>query len=124
MIWWAAWSNPVAAPRVSGPLLSMPYPLELNDVTALLHRRHSAREFSDMIVNQFEIMLGQSEKHPLVFALGLHAYVAGQPFRLRAIRKALRHCLAHKHVDRVWITRPGDIARHCMTLPHGVVPQP
>ena len=102
----------------------MPYPLELNDVTALLHRHHGAREFSDMIVNQFEVMLGQAEKHPLVFALGLHAYVAGQPFRMRAIRKALRHCLSHRDIDNVWITQPGEIARHCIALPAGVIPQP
>jgi hypothetical protein len=120
---WPADDQPFWMKTRAGPLLSVPYPLELNDVTALLHRRHSAREFGDMIVNQFEVMLAQSEKQSLVFALGLHAYVAGQPFRLRAIRNALKHCLAHKDNERVWFTRPGEIARHCMQLPSGIVPQ-
>ena len=121
---WPADDQPFWLKTRAGPLLSVPYPLELNDVTALLHRHHGAREFSDMIVNQFEVMLGQAEKHPLVFALGLHAYVAGQPFRMRAIRKALRHCLSHRDIDNVWITQPGEIARHCIALPEGVIPQP
>jgi hypothetical protein len=120
---WPADDQPFWLTTRAGPLLSVPYPLELNDVTALLHRRHGAREFADMLVNQFEVMLAQSAKQPLVFALALHAYVAGQPFRLHAIRKALHHCLAHKDADRVWFARPGEIARHCMTLPDGIVPQ-
>ena len=107
----------------SGPILSVPYPLELNDVTAILHRRHSAREFADMVVNQFDVMVEQSERQPLVFALGLHAYVAGQPFRLHALRGALQHCLSHRHGSRVWFTRPGDIVRYCESLPEGIVPQ-
>ena len=76
-----------------------------------------------MIVNQFEVMLAQSAHQPLVFALGLHAYVAGQPFRMHAMRKALQHCLAHRDIGRVWFTQPGEIARHCMTLPESTVPQ-
>ena len=121
---WPADDQPFWMATRAGPLLSVPYPVELNDVTALLHRRHAGREFADMIVNQFETMLAQSEKQPLVFALGLHAYVAGQPFRLHAIRKALQHCLAHRDAEeRVWPAHPGAIARHCMQLPAGIVPR-
>jgi hypothetical protein len=69
-------------------------------------------------------MIAQCERQPLVFALGLHAYVAGQPFRLQALRKALRHCLSHRDADRVWLTRPGDIARYCIDLPEGTLPKP
>jgi peptidoglycan/xylan/chitin deacetylase (PgdA/CDA1 family) len=120
---WPADDQPFWMGTRSGPILSIPYPLELNDVTAILHRRHSAREFADMVVNHFEVMVEQAEREPLVFALGLHAYVLGQPFRLQALRKALRHCLSHRHIDRVWFTRPGEIARHCLSLPPGIVPQ-
>ena len=120
---WPADDQPFWMNTRGGPLLSVPYPLELNDVTALLHRRHGAREFADMTVNQFEVMIAQSASQPLVFALGLHAYVMGQPFRLHALRKALRHCLAHRDFERVWTTRPGEIARHCMQLPAGIVPR-
>lgn len=121
---WPADDQPFWIRTRSGPLLSVPYPLELNDVTAILHRRHSAREFADMVVNQFEVMIDQSEKQPLVFALPLHAYVFGQPFRVHALRKALRHCLSHQHVKRVWFTRPREIARYCASLPEGKLPQP
>jgi allantoinase len=48
--------------------------------------------------------------------------VFGQPFRLRPLRVALKHCLAHPSRDRVWWTRPGDIADFCLTLAPGIVP--
>jgi allantoinase len=47
--------------------------------------------------------------------------VMGQAFRLRPLRQALEHCLTHKHRDRVWVTRPGDIAEFCYALPPGVI---
>ncbi len=108
---WPADDQPFWLTTRAGPLLSVPYPLELNDVTAILHRRHSAREFADMIVNQFDVMIEQCEKAPLVFSLGLHPYIVGQPFRLQSLRKALQHCVGHRHFGRVWLTRPADIAR-------------
>jgi len=120
---WPADDQPFWMRTRSGrKLLSVPYPLELNDVTALLHRHHSAREFADMVVNQFDQMLVQSEQRPLVYALALSPYVCGQPFRLHALRKALAHCVRHAQADRVWFTTPGAIARHCASLPAGVVP--
>ena len=51
------------------------------------------REFADMIVYQFEELLEQSERQPLVFALSLHGFIAGQRFRLRPVRQAIRHCV-------------------------------
>jgi hypothetical protein len=120
---WPADDQPFWLRTRAGPILSVPYPVEINDVTAILHRRRSAREFADMIVNQFEVMIEQSERQPLVFALGLHAYVFGQPFRLHVLRDALHHCLSHRHIGRVWFTRPRDIARYCAALPEGLVPR-
>lgn len=119
---WPADDQPFWMRTRAGSILSVPYPLELNDVTAILHRHHSAREFADMIVNQFEVMIEQCRKRPLVFALALHPYVMGQPFRLHVLRKALKHCVEHPQRDRVWITHPGAIADYCSGLAPGIVP--
>jgi rRNA processing protein Krr1/Pno1 len=52
-----------------------------------------------------EELLEQSERQPLVYALSLHGFIVGQPFRLRPVRQAIKHCVKHKHKDRVWYTR-------------------
>jgi allantoinase len=62
-------------------------------------------------------MLEDSEQQPLVMSVALHPFICGQPFRLRALRKALKHCLEHKHKDKVWVTRAGNIAEYCAALP-------
>jgi len=52
----------------------------------------------------------QSHKYPLVFSLVLHPFIIGQPFRLRALRRALAHMMQSR--DQLWITTPRGIAAH------------
>jgi len=67
-------------------------------------------EFTQMILNQFEEMLRQSERHPLVCGISLHTFVAGQPFRLAQLRRALTTIKNCPEANRVWFARPGNIA--------------
>jgi hypothetical protein len=52
--------------------------------------------------------------------IALHAYIVGQPQRLRRLRCALRHITARRH--DIWLTTAGAIADHCLALPVGIVP--
>jgi allantoinase len=119
---WPLDDQPVWMKTRSGPILSVPYPIEMNDASHQVWRDHTGREFADMIVDQFDELVEQSEEQPLVFALSLHGFIVGQPFRLRPLRQALKHCVEHKLRDRVWYTRAGDIADYCMKLPAGTIP--
>jgi len=73
-----------------------------------------------MVTDQFDEMLDQSRKYPLVFAVSVHPFIIGQPFRLRAFRDAVRHIVRYR--ERVWITTPGAIARYYESLPTGTAP--
>jgi allantoinase len=114
---WACDDQPIWMNTRSGKILSVPYPIEVNDSPAIVFRHHSAREFADMIVDQFDEMLRQSENQSLVCPISLHTFVIGQPFRLGPLRQALKHCVDHPQAERVWFTRPGEIADYCHTLP-------
>jgi peptidoglycan/xylan/chitin deacetylase (PgdA/CDA1 family) len=116
---WPADDQPFWMRTRSGPLLSIPYALELNDSPALVFRQHSGQEFADMIIDQFDELLHQSAKYPLVCSVVLHPFIIGQPYRLRQLRRALRHILAHR--DELWITRPGEMSRYVRSLPKGIV---
>jgi len=119
---WPMDDQPVWLRTRHGPLLCVPYPIELNDSQHVIHRKGDASDFCDMIVQQFDEMIEQSAKHPLVMNVSIHPYVFGQPFRLRMLRQALMHCLHHALAERVWWTRPCDIADHCIAMPPGVIP--
>ena len=106
----------------AGPLLNVPYPVETNDFVPILQLHHDPLQFMETVVRQFEELLDQSARQPLVFALSLHTPISGQPHRLRALRDGLRHMLGHQDFNRVWVTRPGEIAAYCASLPPGIVP--
>lgn len=118
---WPVDDQPIWLRTRAGPLLSVPYPMELNDMGTNVLRDHTGREFADMIVDQFEELLDQSEEMPLVMCVSLHTFICGQPFRLRALRSALRHCAEHERKDQVWYTRAVDIANYCFTLPKNCI---
>jgi hypothetical protein len=119
---WPADDQPFWMKTRAGPLLSVPYPIEINDSPTMLSRAQPATDFRQMIIDQFDVMLEQSREQPLVFGISLHTFVAGQPFRLRQIERALEYVVNHAAFDRVWVTLPGEIARYAASLPNGTVP--
>ena len=119
---WPMDDQPVWLRTRAGPILSVPYPIELNDSQVVIHRKQDGRDFCDMIVDQFDEMIEQCDEHPLVMNVSIHPYVFGQPFRLRALRRALEHCVDSVHRDQVWLARPTEIADFCYQLPAGTIP--
>jgi peptidoglycan/xylan/chitin deacetylase (PgdA/CDA1 family) len=119
---WPADDQPFWLKTRAGPILSVPYPAELNDSAAIIHREGTAQDFADMIVACFDEMIEQCRAQPLVMTISLHPFVMGQPYRLPALRKALTHCVEHAERERVWWATPGAVADFCYTLPPGIIP--
>jgi len=103
---WCHDDQPVEFATRSGKLWSIPYPQELNDIPMIVARLMGAEEFADLIVDNFDEMLAQSKAQPLVMGIALHPYIVGQPYRLRHLRRALKHIAKNK---KVWFTTPGRI---------------
>ena len=120
MLDWPADDQPFWMKTRAGPILSVPYSIELNDSPAQVFRHHTGREFEEMIIDHFDEMLSQSRKYPLVFNIVLHPFVIGQPFRLHALRRALNRILEQR--DALWLTTPGGIADHIASLPEWTLP--
>lgn len=104
---WCHDDQPVLMNTRAGPLWAVPYPQELNDIPMIMGRQMDAKDFAQMIIDQFDEMLMQSQQQSLVMGIALHPYIVGQPYRLRHLRRALAHIAAHR--DEVWITTPGAI---------------
>jgi peptidoglycan/xylan/chitin deacetylase (PgdA/CDA1 family) len=120
---WPADDQPFWMRTRSGPLLSIPYPIEINDSPTMLSRHQPATDFRQMIIDQFEAMLEQSRLNALVFGISLHTFVAGQPFRLHQIKQALEYVTEHTGFqEQVWVTTPGEIAAYAAKLPPGIIP--
>jgi allantoinase len=119
---WPADDQPFWMRTRSGPLLSVPYPIEINDSPTMLSRMQPATDFAQMIRDQFSMSLRLSQRQPLVCGVSLHTFVAGQPFRLAQIERVLREIMADPaFTSQVWVTTPGEIARFAEALPPGTV---
>jgi peptidoglycan/xylan/chitin deacetylase (PgdA/CDA1 family) len=111
---WCMDDQPVWMKTRRGRILSVPYSQELNDSSTMIGRQVGPSEFADMIVDQFDEMHEKGGDIPQVMSVVIHSFISGQPFRLRALRRAIAHIM--KKADTLWLTRPGAIASHIRAM--------
>jgi len=102
--------------RGGGTLWAVPYPQELNDIPMIVARQMDAKDFAQLIIDQFDEMRDQTRTQPLVMGIALHPYLVGQPYRLRHLRRALAHIAAERDRGGVWVGTPGAICAHVQGL--------
>jgi peptidoglycan/xylan/chitin deacetylase (PgdA/CDA1 family) len=105
---WPMDDQPVWMKTRAGKILSVPYPHEVNDIPAIALHDCTGEQFAAMIIDNFEEMVKQSERQPLVFGIAIHAFLIGQPYRLRHFRRAMEYIVNRQ--DKVWMTTTGAIA--------------
>ena len=88
-------------------ILSIPYATEINDSSSCIGRQVTAEGFAQMIIDEFDEMLSASQQQPLVMSVVLHSFISGQPFRLRALDRALSHIANNQ--EGVWLATPRAI---------------
>lgn len=120
MMDWPLDDQPVWFKTAHGPILSIPYSHDLNDSFECVSRRTPSQLYCDSLIDQFDELLEESSRRPLVMSLVLHSFILGQPYRLRQFRRVIEHIVAKR--DQVWLTTPGAICRHIESLPAGIVP--
>jgi allantoinase len=90
-----------------GKMISVPYSIELNDITVFVRAGKSPQDFYQMVVDQLDILRQDGQETGRVMAIGLHPYLINQPFRHKYLDKAFAYIMSH---DDVWITTSDDIA--------------
>ncbi|GEL17262.1 polysaccharide deacetylase family protein [Pseudonocardia asaccharolytica] len=104
------WCNDDQPFRLNVPgMLSVPYSIELNDVTLFAGRNLSGPEFLRIVQDQFDQLYVDSADSGRVMALCLHPFIVGQPFRHRYLDQALEY-IANR--PGVWLTTSDEIAEH------------
>jgi peptidoglycan/xylan/chitin deacetylase (PgdA/CDA1 family) len=65
----------------NGPLIAMPYNLELNDSIIYAIEKHSSPEFLLRLSRTLDLFQREARRAPKVLALGLHPHLIGVPHR-------------------------------------------
>lgn len=77
-----------------GPILSMPYNLELNDSIVYAIEKHATGQFLDRTRRTLKLFERESAKRPRVLAIGLHPHLMGVPHRFGEFEDMLDSLMA------------------------------
>jgi peptidoglycan/xylan/chitin deacetylase (PgdA/CDA1 family) len=103
---WCNDEQPYTMTTRHGPIVAMPYTLEVGDIPVFLFNGGSGQDFENMIVDQFDQMYEEGSTTPRFLSIALHPFLVGHPFRARHLERALAHI--RKRQD-VWIATGGAI---------------
>lgn len=87
----------------SGPIVNVPYTIEINDFTFFHRRAMSTWDAARMLKDQFDELYREGAESGRIMSVGLHPHVSGHPHRMPCFREFLAH--AKKHPDVWWTTR-------------------
>ena len=100
--------QPQPLKTATGRLVSMPYSLEVNDVSTYGTMGMSPWRYTEILKRQFDQLLLEGAASGTVMCIPLHAYLVSQPHRIRAFEEALAYI--HEHADDVWLATGSEIA--------------
>lgn len=96
---WVLDDQPVLLNTRGGKAIAnLPYTQECNDVAMMLIQHHSAREYFERAMDQFDQLYADSLDSARVMALVVHPYIMGVPHRLKWFRKIYERLSARKDV--------------------------
>jgi allantoinase len=103
---WANDELPYEMTTSAGPIVAMPYTLEIGDIPIFLQHGGTGDDFYRIVVDQFDQLYEEGATSPRVMSIAIHPFLVGHPFRARALDKALAHIAGH---DKVWLATGSEI---------------
>ncbi len=95
---WVLDDQPVLLRTRGRALVNIPYTQENNDVAMIAVQHHTAAEYRDRAIDQFDQLYADAKDSARVMALVGHPYLMGVPHRMRYFREALEHIASHSGV--------------------------
>ncbi|MBI2494630.1 MAG: polysaccharide deacetylase family protein [Candidatus Rokubacteria bacterium] len=104
---WVNDDQPYEIRTSAGPLVSVPYTLELNDIPMMVIQHHESGAWWQRCKDQFDRLYLEGAKNPRVMALAVHPYNGGVPHRIKYFEAVYDYIKKHKGV---WLTTGEEIA--------------
>jgi peptidoglycan/xylan/chitin deacetylase (PgdA/CDA1 family) len=95
---WVVDDEPCVIRTRKGPLVAMPYTLELNDIAIMVVQHHPAKEFETRCLEQFATLYREGRERAKVMAIAVHPYISGVPHRIRHFENVMRRLRRQKDV--------------------------
>jgi len=80
---WVYDDEPTEIATANGPLVTLPYSVETNDISMMIVQHHEASYWERKCIDTFDRLYAEGESRPRVMAIAIHPYITGQPFRIK-----------------------------------------
>jgi len=80
---WVHDDEPVTISTASGPLVTLPYTVELNDIPMMLVQHHESDYLLRRTIDQFDRLYEEGRERAKILSLAVHPYISGQPHRIK-----------------------------------------
>ena len=95
---WVMDDQPVEMKTTAGPVIAVPYSVELNDIAIMVIQHHEARVLYDRTIAQFERLYQEGKTITRIMAISVHPYISGVPHRIGYLEQLYEHILAKSGV--------------------------
>ena len=84
---WVYDDEPGVIRTARGPLVALPYTVELNDITMMIVQHHESDYLLKRAIDQFDRLYEEGKDRVKVMALAIHPYISGQPHRIKYLEQ-------------------------------------
>jgi allantoinase len=85
---WVHDDEPTEISTTHGPLITLPYTVEQNDIPVMMIHQHQSSYWTTRITDTFDQLYEESAERAKVMAIAVHPYISGMPHRIRHLKAA------------------------------------
>ena len=95
---WVLDDQPCEIATTKGPIVSVPYTVEMNDIAMMQIAHHPSSEWLQRGIDTFDRLWREGSEIPRVMAISVHPYISGVPHRIDYVEKLYRYILSREGV--------------------------
>jgi allantoinase len=95
---WVLDDQPAYVRTRKGPVVSVPYTVETNDIPMMLIQQHGSEELLRRGIDHFDRLYAESAAITRVMAISVHPYITGVPHRIGYLERLYEHIRARRDV--------------------------
>jgi allantoinase len=88
---WLYDDEPTVIRTTHGPLVTLPYAVELNDIPMMMVQHHESDHLHKRTLEMFARLYEEGRDRAKIMAIAIHPYITGQPFRINYLKAIYDH---------------------------------
>jgi allantoinase len=95
---WVYDDEPTVIKTANGPLVTLPYTVEINDIPMMIVQHHESEYWKRRCCDQFDRLLQEGATRPRIMSMAIHPYISGQPHRIKYLEEVYAYINSHPGV--------------------------